>query len=230
MDKKTLGLMAGMGPLTTVDFMTRIIGGTPGSQDQDHLHIIIDHNPTIANRQDALAGNGPDVGDDLTTMAQRLEAAGADFLAMSCNTAHAYQDVITDAINIPFISMIDATLDHLSAHFASCKVGVLATRGCLEANVYQSRFELAGLDWIAPEGAALDKLMNAIFEIKAGRTDGEVTQATISVINDLVFAGADVVLVACTELPLVLRAYEPPVPLVDATDLLVHRCIELATG
>lgn len=230
MSKKVLGLMAGMGPLTTVDFLSRLVEQSAGPEDQDHLHLIIDHDPTIPNRQQALAGSGPDVTDHLVHMAQRLQRAGADYLAMSCNTAHAYQEAITKAVDIPFISIIDTSADHLQSHFQASTVGLLATRGCLAANLYQQCLRERGLQWIEPTETVQDKLMETIFEIKAGKTGTDTSQSVISVVNELVFSGADVLLIACTELPLVLRGYSAPVPLIDATDLLVQRCIKEAEG
>ncbi|MFT5485068.1 MAG: aspartate racemase [Halieaceae bacterium] len=228
--RKTIGVIAGMGPLTTVDFLSRLIAATPGSKDQDHIRVLIDHNPTIPNRQESIAGTGPDVTADLKAMAQGLETAGADFLVMSCNTAHAYQRPIQEAVNIPFISIIDTAVEYLHEHHAGQVVGVVATEGCLRANLYQQGLANVGLEALVPGDRQLAKLMDAIFEIKAGDTGREITSIVESVVNDLIFSGAEVILSACTELPLVLDENSVSVPLVDPTHLLVSRCAELASG
>lgn len=98
----TVGVLGGMGPEATVDFMARVLAATPASVDQQHIRMLVDHNPCIPDRHAAIAGTGPDIGPGLAAMAQGLEAAGADFLVMVCNTAHAYNDAIRDAIHIPY--------------------------------------------------------------------------------------------------------------------------------
>lgn len=226
--QQTIGVMAGMGPLTTVDFLSRLIAATPGTHDQDHIRLLIDHNPTIASRQESIAGTGQDVTPDLVAMAQGLEAAGADFLVMSCNTAHAYQDPVQDAVGIPFISIIDTTVEYLQAHHAGQVIGVVATEGCLRANLYQRGLADAELEALVPGERQMSRLMDAIFQIKAGETGQQITSTIQSVVNDLIFSGADVIISACTELPLVLSEQDISVPLVDPTQLLVSRCIALA--
>ena len=89
---KTVGVMGGMGPDATVDFMAKVIALNPSGRDQDHVHMIVDQDPTVPNRRDAIEGDRTAVTDHLAQMAVRLERAGADFLVMVCNTAHVFLD------------------------------------------------------------------------------------------------------------------------------------------
>lgn len=228
--RMTLGLMGGMGPQATVDFLSRLIEATPGDLDQDHLRVLVDHDPTIPSRLESIAGTGIDVTPRLTAMAQRLEIAGAEFLAMSCNTAHAYQVFIQSAVSIPFVSIVDTTIENLNEEYPGRAVGLLATEGALAADLYQSKLITSGHELVVPEGKALDKLMHAIFEIKAGDLGVDVVQAILSVTNDLIFSGADLIVSACTELSLVLEPDAVSVPLIDPTDLLVKKCVDIGMG
>jgi len=90
---KTAGVMGGMGPDATVDFMAKVIALTDSGRDQDHVHMIVDHDPTVPNRQEAIRGEDSDVADRLAAMARRLQDAGADFLVMVCNTAHVFLSI-----------------------------------------------------------------------------------------------------------------------------------------
>ncbi|MEJ2289679.1 MAG: aspartate/glutamate racemase family protein, partial [Deinococcales bacterium] len=81
----TVGVLGGLGPEATLDFFAKVLARTPARTDQDHLHLLIDNDPGVPNRNDAVAGRGPSPGPRLATMARRLEAAGADFLVMVCN-------------------------------------------------------------------------------------------------------------------------------------------------
>ena len=84
--------MGGMGPDATVDFMARMTSIADSGRDQDHVHLIVDQDPTVPNRQVAIRTGVDDVSPHLAAMAQRLENAGADFLVMVCNTAHVFLD------------------------------------------------------------------------------------------------------------------------------------------
>ena len=105
-----VGVLGGMGPEATVDFMTRVLAATPARVDQEHIRMLVDHNPGIPDRHAAIAGTGPDIGPELAAMARGLEAAGADFLVMVCNTAHAYTEAIRTAVSIPFVSIVDVVM------------------------------------------------------------------------------------------------------------------------
>ncbi len=88
---KLVGIIGGMGPDATVDFMSRVLKATPASKDQDHVRMVVEHNPRIPSRQLAMRGEGEDPGRVIAAMAARLESVGADFIVMPCNLAHAWQ-------------------------------------------------------------------------------------------------------------------------------------------
>ncbi|NNC77560.1 MAG: hypothetical protein HKN77_06305, partial [Woeseiaceae bacterium] len=82
------GVLGGLGPVATVDFMQRVIDLTPVECEQDHVHMLVDQNPSVPNRQDAIMHGGESPAAALAAMALRLQKSGADFLVMPCNTAH----------------------------------------------------------------------------------------------------------------------------------------------
>src|SRR5210317_2431954 len=106
----TAGVLGGMGPDATVDFMAKVIAATSAETDQDHARMLVDHNPKVPNRQAALLGNGEDPGPVLAAMAKGLQEAGADFLVMPCNTAHVFEQSIISAVDIPLVSIITETI------------------------------------------------------------------------------------------------------------------------
>ncbi|MBT4522773.1 MAG: amino acid racemase, partial [Halieaceae bacterium] len=130
--QRTVGVLGGLGPNATVDFMARVVAATEAECDQEHIRMLVDHNPTVPNRHDAIAGNTPSVGPCLAAMAAGLEFSGADFLVMVCNTAHAYGEDICAAVKIPFISIIDETVRGLD-NYGATGVGIMAAEGCLQA-------------------------------------------------------------------------------------------------
>lgn len=223
--------MGGMGPDATVDFMAKVIALTDSAHDQDHIHMLVDHDPTVPNRQEALRGGDPDVARHLATMAIRLQDAGADFLVMVCNTAHAFADAIEEASSIPFISIIDESVREIDIMCPSAqKVGLMATDGCIDAGIYQRAVEKSGRRAVVPDGDELGKLMELIHAVKAGDKSAKISMAMESVADSLVSKGADVLIAGCTEIPIVFEGNGFSLPVVASTNVLAQRTVELAKG
>ncbi len=223
---KIPGVLGGMGPEATVDFMAKVIALTPGDKDQDHIHMLVDHNPTVPNRQEAILGDGEDPGPALADMARRLEAAGADFLVIPCNTAYVFEQAIIDAVDIPLISIIDVTIDAIPDDCG--KVGLLATNGCLQAGVYQRGLEDRQLTPLEPTADEMEQLMGAVNAIKAGNADAATGATLLALAQALVERGAGAIIAGCTEIPLALEQSMLEVPLLSSTDILAQRTLQLA--
>ena len=216
-----------MGPDTTVDFMSKVIAATSATRDQDHAHLIVDQDPTVPNRQAALLGDGEDPGPAMAAMARRLEQAGADFLVMPCNTAHAFAPAIIAAVSIPLLSIIEVTVAACRGHD---RAGVLATAGCLHAGLYQEAFAAAGIVPVLPDAAAVAEISQLAVEIKRGNRGPDVAQRMHAVADALVAGGARVLVAACTEIPLVLTAGQLSVPLISSTDELARATADRCAG
>ena len=227
----TVGVLGGMGPEATVDFMAKVIALTPAKRDQDHVRMIIEHNPKVPNRQAAIASGDPAVGCVLAEMARRLEAGGADFLVMPCNSAHAFADAVREAVSIPFVGIVDETIAEAGRVLpAASRVGVLQTDGLQQAGLYERALAGAGCTPVCLRGNELGRLMSFIHRIKAGDKSREITRGVAASAAALAGEGAEIILAACTEIPLVLRPDDVPVPLVDSTGVLARRAVELAMG
>lgn len=220
-----------MGPEATVDFMAKVIALTRAERDQDHVRMIVEHNPKVPNRQAAAASGDTAVGRVLADMALRLENAGADFLVMPCNSAHAFLEPIRQATSIPFISIITETVGEIGRVLRGAhRIGVLQTDGLQQAGLYEVALGRAGYAALVLQGDELGDLMHLIHRIKAGDRSDEVGRGLTSLADALAGRGAEAILAACTEIPLVLRAAAVDVPLLASTDVLARRTVELATG
>ena len=222
-----VGVIGGMGPAATVDFLDRLVRATPAERDQDHLRVLVDSNPKVPNRNEALAGTGPSPGPVLAEMALGLERAGADVLVMACNTAHAFSADIRPAVSIPFLDMIEATADRLAGVMdgRGYRVGVLAVDGCLRAGLYQQALGRRGLEAVLLDDAGQARLMDAIYRIKAGQLE---TARPDIVALARGFGDVGAVVSACTELPMALKRPDLDVTLVDSTDVLVDQVLAFA--
>ena len=207
------------------------IGLMASSGDQDHVHMIVEQNPRIPCRQLALRGEGESPGPAIASMAARLEAAGADFLVMPCNTAHAWQVEIVAAISIPFISIVD---ESVTAAMSQCGegdgIGLMATPGCFSTGLYQDAIRANNRSVIEQTPDELAETMNLIDRIKGGDKSADVSDALRSLAQSLLVRGAKVLIAACTELPLVLDASMFDVGFVSSTHVLATRTVALARG
>lgn len=220
-----VGVLGGMGPAATVDFFSRVVRATSG-RGQDQIRLIIDNNPTVPDRQAAIAGAGPSPGAVLAQMARGLEHAGANCLVMPCNTAHAFRGSIKAAVSVPFIDMIEVTAAALRrSHPAVRRVGLLATNGCINAELYPAEFEGTGVIIHNPRGATQDTLMTLLNGVESGETGSAARRAMLEIATSLVVDGADAIIAGCTEVPLLLNQNNVPVPLIVSTDALVDYTI-----
>ena len=229
--QRTVGVLGGMGPEATVDFMAKVIAATPAEKDQDHIRMLVDHDPTVPNRQAAILDDGDDPGPALAAMAARLEAAGAEFLVIPCNTAHVFEDSIEAATQVPLVSIIDVTIAEIDNMAPGAKmIGLLATDGCLKARVYQDALEARGLEPLVPDSGETVRLMSLIHDIKGGDLGDASSAGMRELAASLCERGAQAIIAGCTEIPLVLDQSMLSVPLVASTDALAVHTVALARG
>jgi aspartate racemase len=220
---KTIGILGGMGPAATVEFFKRLVAATPAAIDQAHVRILIDNNPQVPDRTDAIFGNGPAPGPVLAQMARGLAASGANFLTMPCNTGHVFQDAIREAVDIPFIDMIEETVRVLTVR----KVGLLATTGTVRTGLYREACELRDIELITPDDEDQELVMDIIRRVKAGGSGSSVRKHAAAIISRLADRGAEAVIAGCTEISLIPGA-GMPIKWIDALDCLVAASMQLA--
>jgi aspartate racemase len=224
--ERVIGVIGGLGPEATHDFFGKLLAHSNAKTDQEHLHIIIEDNPKTPNRNDAIAGNGPSPGPHLAAMGLALERAGADFIVMACNTAHAFEADIRAAIKTPFVSLIGEVVDEVTRHFPDAvKVGLLAAQGCVDSRIYHEAFAQRGIEvlTLAPEPQA--RFMSLLYRIKSGGRGADISAGMKTLADELAALGADILLAGCTEVPLVLGAGDSAMPFVDSTEVLAKRCV-----
>ncbi|HEF5875620.1 TPA: aspartate/glutamate racemase family protein [Burkholderia cenocepacia] len=233
-----IGVVGGVGPAATVDFLDKIVRNTPASRDQDHVKLLVEQNPQIPDRTENLVGAGADPTISLYATCKRLEEGGADVIAIPCNTAHAFVERIQPHLGIPIVNMLTVTVAHLRDTWPALReVGVLATSGTIESGVYQKALESHGLRQVAPTAALQARVMEAIYGkhgVKAGFTTGQCNEDIGAAVDALIADGVSVIVLGCTELPILLPGGEyvarngARATLVDPTDVLARTCIAYA--
>lgn len=233
-----LGIVGGVGPAATVDFMGKVVKNTPAGKDQDHIKMVVEQNPQIPDRTANLLRQETDPTVAMYATCKRLECEGAKAIAIPCNTAHAYVERIQGHLQIPIINMLTETIAFIQqAYGASRQVGLLATSGTLQSRVYHAAAARVGLSLMVPDEAAQALVMRAIYGtqgVKAGFTSGQCKDDLLTAAAHLVQQGATVLILGCTELPLILPQADDylidttRVALIDPTNVLAQRCVALA--
>jgi aspartate racemase len=215
---RTIGVIGGMGPAATADFLARLVAGVDAATDADHPRVLIDSNPHVPDRNAAARGQGPSPGPALAAMAQGLVTQGAQLLAMPCNAAHGWADAILAA---PFVSMIDAALAEAMAQRPT-RIGLLAVGATVSLQLYgrASRVPVRAGDL-----AVVQRCVNAI---KAGDRSDATRADLAAEAARLVAGGADVIIAGCTEVPLLLDQADVEVPLIDSTAALARATLAAA--
>jgi aspartate racemase len=255
---RVLGVLGGMGPLATVDFLRKLLEATPATIDQEHLPVVVSAIPQVPDRTAAFFGRGESPLPALRASAQRLVNAGASGIVMPCNTAHLWFDELQASLPLPVLHLVDAALDAAMEAAAAASlggsrppqapctapaqpVGLLATEATVRSGLYTRR-RPGAVNWVLPDPDEQAKWITpGIAAIKAGQRDrGRVLlQRALQALQQ---RGAGVVLLGCTEIPLVIAESRPmdattgpvvmdatPSPaVVDATAALARRAVAWA--
>jgi aspartate racemase len=202
-----IGVIGGMGPLATADFLHKVIAATPAEDDEQHVPLLISSDPRIPRRPAAILQGGESPLPRLLEIRDRLIQAGATALVMPCNTAHHWHAELQRGCTVPFPSLIDIACDAAAARTAegAC-IGLVATRATLAAGLFDAALAARGRRALRPTDALLDAAMlPAIAHVKAGRL-AQAGPLMAQAVQGLLDRGADLVVLACTEAPIALAA------------------------
>ena len=229
MPEKIIGILGGMGPEATIDLFYKIIKFTPSEKDQDHLRIIIDNNPKIPDRTAAILGKGEDPLPALQKSARNLEKAGADFIIIPCNTAHYFLSQIQKSVKIPILNMIEETAKEIQKRISPIqKVGLLASIGTYKTEIYHQHFKKYNIEIISPEEKDKEKVLKVIHAVKAGNLSEKIKKNILKIAQKLIDKRAEAIITGCTEIPLILKEGDIPVPIIDPTQVLAKAAVQKA--
>jgi len=229
MPEKIIGILGGMGPEATIDLFYKIIKSTPAGKDQEHLRIIIDNNPKIPDRTAAILGKGEDPLPALQETARNLEKAGADFIIIPCNTAHYFLPLIQESVKIPILNMIEETAKETQKRISQIqKVGLLASIGIYETEIYHQQFKKFNIEIISPEEKNKEEVMKIIYIVKTGNSSEEIKKNILKIAQKLIDKGAEAIIAGCTEIPLILKEGDVSVPIIDSTQVLAKVAVQKA--
>ncbi len=233
MNETIIGVLGGMGPESTAELLVRITRLTPAAVEQDHLRVVIDSNPWIPNRTEALlSGDLQPVIDALVGTASTLERAGAGVIGIPCNTAHAFLVDLRKAVDVPFVDMVGATAARVRGELdEGSVVGLLATDGTLRTRLYHEALAELGLEAVAPVSAGIQNaVMDALDTVKLHGVVESAQAPLAAAIRDVAARGAVALIAGCTEVSLILTRYPPALRWFDPLTVLAEELVAAARG
>ena len=152
MRERIIGILGGMGPEATVDLYRRILLHTGAKADQEHFHTIIDSKPKMPDRTAAVVAQGEDPAPLLCETARNLEKAGADFVVIPCNSAHAFLPQVSASIGIPVLSIVDETIRSLCERVPDAsRVGLMGAPAVVKTRLYEDPLRKRGHSYAGPD-------------------------------------------------------------------------------
>ena len=225
--KRLIGVLGGMGPAATVDFMAKVMAATLAAVDQDHVPLVVYQVPQIPSRTAAVAEGSDAPLPAMIEGIRALERAGAEVVAIACNTAHHWHDALARATGLEILHIADAVRDRLGERRALDRtVGLMATRATLQARIFERR--LPEIRFAGPSEPTQALIDGAIAAVKAGDI-GTARRHGSAAVQAFRAEGAEVLLLACTELPIALDG-AAPADWLDATDALARACVAASLG
>ena len=223
-----IGVLGGMRPLASATFIVQLVEATPAVFDKDHFPHTLDSSPQIPDRPSAIAGRGPDPLAEIIQALRRLESAGSALIVMPCNTVHHWYDGIVASTRLPVLHIADAVADCLrTANPTAKRVGILGSTVTSKLLIYEKRLGTEW-DWVfATDDELAEDVMPGIAAVKAG----DLKQGRTHFLNataKMVQRKIDVLVFACTEIPIVLKQADVAVPVIDSSEALARHTIAIA--
>lgn len=227
---KTIGLLGGMTWHSTIEYYRLINAGIQERLGGNHSARCILYSVEFAEVEklqnegawDLLAGF-------MAQAARRVEQAGADFIVICANTMHQMAAAVETAVSIPLLHIADAAADEICRQKMRT-VGLLGTRFTMELDFYRNRLEqLHGLAVLVPGKEEREAVHRIIYEeLGRGIISESSREVYKSVIRNLHARGAEGVILGCTEIPLLIRPEDCPMPMFDTTALHAAAAVESA--
>lgn len=224
-----LGVLGGMGPLATADFLRKIADNTPAHIDQEHVPIVLYGDCTIPDRSANIVGNGASPLPQLLQGVRFLNQAGVRAICIPCNSAHYWFAHIEAAASVPVLHIGRASVAQLQKRNPTAMtVGVMSTLGTYRTGIYTEALSQMGYAVLSPSGEEFDTLLSpGIACVKANRVEEAEKMFAIAA-NRLLQRGAQAIILGCTEIPLGMQRQcrLEPSTYVDSTDALALAAIE----
>ena len=194
-------------------------------QDTDYPRMIIDNYPLEGFDETGIVDEKL-VKQQIQEALQNLEQAGCDILVIVCNTVHVFWEELQAAVNVPLVNVVTSVLDQVQSHGYK-KVGLLCSETTNEVQLYQKNSPKS-LEIIAPDKEQQDQLNQVIEHVMGGVQNDYDAKLCKNVIHDMKRAGAEAVILGCTEIPLAIHQLHTDMRIFDSISIAVGQVVDFA--
>lgn len=211
--------------MATALFMKMVIEMTDAAVDQEHIEMIIYNCPQIPDRTRFILGlSDRDPAPEMIEIGKRLAAQGAELIAIPCITANYFYERLSCGIHAEIIDIIDEIYEYLAKRNIRC-AGLMATSGTIESRLFQKKFDKNGCKLVLPSKERQQDVMHVIYQnVKANRP--VEMERFLAASAELREAGAEVIILGCTELSVVRENYRIGAGFLDAMQLMAKCAVE----
>ncbi len=222
---KTVGIIGGLGPETTTKFYLEIVATFSNRGEDSYPSILIDSIPlprALEKECIVKAQNEEKCISFLVQAAKNLEAGGADFIVLACNSLHKFIKEIRAAVKIPVLNIVEETVNFLKSKNID-RVGILATGITINSKIYETELNNAGIGEIVPDDKDQQKLGQLIYNLAIGNYSESEKEALDYIIDKIAQKHVQAIILACTDLQLLapkhqeIKVFDTMKILVDAT-------------
>ncbi|MGP8304401.1 aspartate/glutamate racemase family protein [Streptomyces inhibens] len=226
---KMIGLLGGMSWESTAEYYRLLNQLTRDRLGGLHSSRCVLYSVDFAEIEQLQAeGRWEQAAEVLAEAARALESAGADMLLICTNTMHKVADQVAAAVGIPLLHLADTTADAVRANGLR-RIGLLGTAFTMEQDFYRGRLESHGLEVLVPDAAGRSTVHRVIYEeLCLGIVHEESRKSFMAIIGELVAAGAEGIVLGCTEIELLIGPEHSPVPVFPTTRLHAEAAVTLA--
>ena len=199
-----IGVLGGMGPAATVDFLDKVVRLTPASRDQEHIPVITASLPHVPDRSACILGGGQDPLPGLLRGVDLLNDVGVGVLVVPCNSSHHWYEQLCARSKAPILHIAKACVERIAQPPGS-RVLVLATRGALRSGFYQRALADTGLLAVEPDLDVMQPLVDdCIRQVKSGELEegGASLGRVLALASEM---SVSAVIMGCTEIPIAAR-------------------------
>jgi aspartate racemase len=225
---KIVGIIGGLGPETTAEFYLDLIFSSYKKSKEERPGVIISSVPLPYKiEEDLIMNNGKGAEryiPFLVNEAKRLEKAGADFIVMPCNSLHVFIKEIRNVVKIPVLSIIEETVKFLKKNKFH-KVGIVSTSATIRNKLYEKAFEENCIEYETPDDFQQEKMGKFIHNLVMGQQNNRDRDELIKIINDFEKKNVDCVILACTDLQLLIPKH-PNLKIFDTMKIFSEATVE----
>lgn len=226
-----LGILGGMGPAASAEFLVKLVAHTPAEKDQDHIFTISWSDPSIPDRSTSMRNGDDKPLPQLIQGIRGLKKMGCDLIVIPCNTAHFWFHEFSK-IDVRVVHIVDSVAAAIEgvlgeANTHNSKIGIIGTQATIEFGLYQYKLNKLGWNCITPTRDEMDSLVQPAINLIKAQQSPEAQRLLMTVIDSLINRGANALVLGCTEIPLVIKeAMHRNIPLISSIDSLVQYTIK----